>query len=264
MSNLAQLTLLKDKQVESWKEYEEWKAYQERIEADAANQSLWGSIAGIVAGAVGFVASGGNPAAAKMAYTAGRRVGSEITEYTGYEPGYGSPDFKAGKFNVEEGIKRREDEEDRLSDERTANIIGITTDLVSLAFDYGDAKEFSEATALAETEQIATMGPSYNELTKGWEASPIVSYDKIVGYEIKDATGEILTSEELTELGITWDFKPMDEVWGKVTLDTGKIYDPITGMKHMPSFAKGVFPGGEPWEAEQMYKYLYPYINRSE
>ena len=54
MSNLAQLTLLKDKQVESWDEYEEWKVYQERIAADAANQSLWSSITGIV----GAVAEG--------------------------------------------------------------------------------------------------------------------------------------------------------------------------------------------------------------
>ena len=105
MSNLAQLTLLKDKQVESWNEYEQWKEYQDRIERDAANQSLYSSITGIVGAAVGFVASGGNPHVAKMAYTAGRRVGSEITEYTGYEPGYKTPDIKAGKFNVKEGIK---------------------------------------------------------------------------------------------------------------------------------------------------------------
>ena len=266
MSNLAQLTLLKDKKVESWDEYEEWKVYQERIAADAANQSLWSSITGIVGAVAGFVASGGNPYAAKMGYTAGSRLGHEVTEWTGYESGYDSPDIKAGRFNVEEGIKRREDEEDRLSDEKTANIIGIVTDLASIGMDNIKATEWSETTALADTKQITELGPTYEDLTKDWTAVPEVMLNpntqtnEIVSYQVKDSLGELVSADELAELGISWDLQPIEEVWGEVILDSGRVYNPITGLTRNPKFIKGFLPGGQSWEAKQMFSELYPFL----
>ncbi|QDP50627.1 MAG: hypothetical protein Unbinned1966contig1000_2 [Prokaryotic dsDNA virus sp.] len=221
MSNLAYISLLKDQQVEAWDEYQEWKEYQERIAADAANQSFWGSITGIVAGVGTFMATG-NPYLASAAYTAGNRVGQEVTEWTGYEPGYDTPDIGYGRWNKVEGQKMLDDEEARLEGEKTANLIGIGTDLFSIVTSLYSAGKY--ATDVAIREGAETAGQSIAD----WTIEDGVVYDE-AGFHVSE--------QELAGMGLNTDLTPMAGYgWDPQTLSTGRMFDPITGEISTPGF----------------------------
>jgi len=235
MSNIAYINLLKDQQVEAWDEYQEWKSYQERIAADAANQSLWGTITGVVAAAGTFMATG-NPYLASAAYTAGRRVGKEVTEWTGYEPGYDAPDISYGRWDKKQGMEMLDAEEDRLEGEQTANLIGIGTDLFSIVTSLHSAGNY--ATEVAAKEAAETAGQSLAEQTSDWTVNTIrtgPNPDDIVGYEVLDEAGFVVSEQELAGMGLNWDMTPMAGYWDTQTLSTGRMFNPVTGDISTPN-----------------------------
>ena len=236
MSNIAYINLLKDQQVEAWDEYQAWKKYQDRIAADAANQSLWGSITGVVAAAGTFMATG-NPYLASAAYTAGKRVGKEVTEWTGYEPGYEKPDIGHGRWNKQEGMEMLEAEEDRLEGEQTANLIGIGTDLFSVVTSLYSAGEYAAGVAETEAAEIASLDPAAQANVSVAPIRTGPNPDDIIGYQVTDnATGKILSESQLQALGLNYDGTPIAGMWQPEVLSTGRIFDPVTGNVSVPGF----------------------------
>ena len=253
MSNVAQLNLLKDQQVESWNEYEEWKAYQKRIQADAESQSLWGSIIGIVAGVGTFLATK-NPHYAYAAYKGGSRIAQEVTEWTGYKPGYGAPDISHGKFNKAQGIKLNEDEEDRLETEKVANLIGIGSDLFSIITSVSGGGQYADNMAIDQAKSVSDIG-SYKDAVQGMEVAE--------GGYIVDEAGWAIPESDIAalDISVTADGSIVPNIgtgtglWDPKFLTTGELYNPVTGEITNPSFLEGIVPGGEPWEYKTKWDY---------
>ena len=253
MSNVAQLNLFKDQQVENWDEYQEWKTYQERIQADAENQSLWGSIIGIVAGVGTFLATK-NPYYAYAAYKGGSRIAKEVTEYTGYEPGYNAPDISHGKFNVAEGIKISEDEKKRLETEETANLIGIGSDLFSIITSVTGGGQYADKLAIDQAKSVGEMA-NFTDTVQGMEVAEGGQIIDEAGWAIPEADIEALDISVTADGSIVPNIGTGTGLWDPKYLTTGELYNPVTGEITNPSFLEGIVPGGKPWAYQPTWDY---------
>ena len=269
--NIAKLNLLKDRLVENYDELQEWKAYNKRVAKDTANKSLWGTITGIVSAATTFIATG-NPSYAKAAYHAGNRFGREVTEYTGYEPGYDAPDIKGGKFDVAVNDSVIDAEEKRLGLEQTAEVVGLGSDLFSIATSYYGGKEFSVEQKLNDLEEAGDSFASISG-TEGWEVSPIVAGDEIIDYQVLNEAGVEVTSQELAGMGLdiskTGDLIGEQGMWDSIQLSSGRFFDPVTqevitpniftseGELYRRALLQELMPGNE-----KNNKMLYELINQ--
>ena len=269
--NIGRLNLMKDRIVENYDELQEWEAYNKRVAKDAGNKSLWGTITGIVSAATTFIATG-NPSYAKAAYHAGNRFGREVTEYTGYEPGYDAPDIKGGKFDVAANESAIDAEQNRLDLEETTEIIGLGSDLFSVATSYYGGKEFSVQQELNDLEEAGNTFASISG-TEGWEVNPIVAGDEIIDYQVLDEAGFEVTSQELAGMGLdissTGDLVGQQGMWDSIQLSSGRFFDPAAqevitpgiftseGQMYRRALLQELMPGNE-----KNNKMLYELINQ--
>ena len=259
MANLGYLNLVKDINVEGWKEYLEQKAWAEKEAKDAANKSLWGTITGIVAAAATFFTTY-NPFYAKAAYHVGKQAGRQVTEYTGYNPGYEAPDFSVGQFDIKEGLQLNKEIEKSLDEQAEAELIGVGSDLFSAVTSYWAGGNYADSITQAQTDLAAKEGYTFTEQIEGWTVEDGVVFDE-AGLEV--TTDELASMDiSMTSEGVLIpEYTPgaIDgtSLWDAKSTSWGQIYDPVTGNFSEPNLLKGIMPGGEPWLAGKKFKYFW-------